>query len=362
MSLFKKAERKRAFLKLAVTGPSGAGKSFSSLLIASGMGKRIAVIDTENGSASLYSEKFNFDVIEISPPFTTEKYISAIHAATAESYDVLVIDSLFHAWKGEGGILEQKEAMDQRPGANSYANWGKMTPVWNRLIQTILQSKIHIISTMRSKQDCVLEERNGKKVPVKVGLNPEIRDGLEYEFSTVLDIAMNHQAVASKDRTGMFPTDVPFKITEATGEKILAWLNSGKAPDPEPVAPPPGPATAPPKLDPLEYKFDWGTTPDKRGLKGLTLNEAINGRPENAETETVRFDGIGLEGVKKYLENTNAWLEREKKPKFHGLAIAERKFAEYEASLIEEIADGWSNQTFDDPNGLDAALARNGAK
>jgi hypothetical protein len=362
MSLFKKAERKRAFLKLALTGPSGSGKTLSALLLASGLGKKIAVLDTENGSASLYSEKVDFDVVELAPPFQTERYIHVIKEAEKAGYDVLVIDSMTHAWAGEGGLLQQKEEMDAR-GGNSYTNWAKLTPKDNAFRSAILQSQMHVIVTMRSKQDYVLQENNkGKQAPIKVGLAPVQREGMEYEFTTVLDLAMNHQAQASKDRTGLFDGQF-FTPSQETGEKLLAWLNS--APESAPVDAPKTPAAfvpPPPALDPLDYKFEWGATIDKGGLKGLTLREAIDGRPEDSETKTPRFDGVGIEGVKKYLAKTNDWLQREKKPKFHGLAMAEKKFAEYEKIVerqLEEAADGWTGEDFD--NGLDAALMR-GAK
>lgn len=228
MSLFKKATRSHSFLNIALTGPSGSGKTLGALLIASGMGGKIAVIDTENGSASLYSDRFNFDVLEISPPFTTEKYIAAIKGAADAGYAVLIIDSISHAWSGEGGLLQQKEQLDQR-GGNSYTNWAKITPKHEAFMASILHSKVHLIATMRSKQDYVLVDKNGKQVPQKVGLAPIQRDGAEYEFTTVLDIAMNHEAVASKDRTGLFENQM-VKISEDIGKRLMAYL--GATPQP----------------------------------------------------------------------------------------------------------------------------------
>lgn len=224
--MFKKAQRQQAFIKIALTGPSGSGKTLSGLLMASGLGSKIAVIDSENGSASLYSDRLPFDTAPISPPFTTEKYIQAIQSAEAGGYEVLVIDSLTHAWSGPGGLLEQKEQMDAR-GGNSFANWAKITPKHNALMSAILHSKVHVIATMRSKQDYVLADKNGKQVPQKVGLAPQQRDGAEYEFTTVLDIAMNHEAEASKDRTGLFDGKL-FKISKLTGEALRTWLDSAE--------------------------------------------------------------------------------------------------------------------------------------
>jgi hypothetical protein len=227
---FKKATRTQAKLKIAMTGPSGSGKTFSSLLLAKGMAKKIAFVDTENHSASLYADRFEFDELTLSPPFTVQKYIQAIQDAVKGGYEVLIIDSLTHAWAGEGGLLAKKEALDSR-GGNSYTNWASITKEHEALKNAFLQSPIHLIATMRSKQDYILElNEKGKSQPKKVGLAPIQRDGMEYEFTTVFDIGMDHQYVASKDRTGLFDGVIE-KITESTGEKLISWLSSAHAPD-----------------------------------------------------------------------------------------------------------------------------------
>lgn len=231
---FKKAERTQARLKIALTGPSGSGKTFSGLIIAAGIGKKIAVVDTENGSASLYADMdkgplagISFDTLEVTPPYTIAKYVEAIEAAEKAGYDVLIIDSISHAWAGEGGLLDKKTALDAR-GGNSYTNWATITPEQERFKSRLLQADLHIICTMRSKQDYVLELNDkGKQAPKKVGLAPIQRDGMEYEFTTVLDLAMDHNAAASKDRTGLFDGQL-FKPTKETGAKIMKWLKAGK--------------------------------------------------------------------------------------------------------------------------------------
>lgn len=239
--MFKKAERKQIKLKIGITGPSGSGKTMSALRLTRGLvgpkGK-IAFGDTENGSASLYSDKFDFDVVEIKPPYTVDKFISVVDSALKAGYDALVLDSISHQWKGEGGILNKKEQMDAR-GGNSFTNWGKLTPEQEKFLASILHSNIHIISTLRSKQEYIVEQNDkGKQAPRKVGLAPIQREGMEYEFTTVFDVAMNHEAETSKDRTGLF-TDKVFQITEKTGEELAAWISSGKfveaAPDPKPA-------------------------------------------------------------------------------------------------------------------------------
>lgn len=243
--MFKKAERKLAKLKLAITGPSGSGKTFSALRLAKGMGGKVAVIDTENGSASLYSDQFEFDVLELTPPFTTEKYIKAVELAEKSGYTTLILDSITHAWAGEGGLLEQKEQLDARPGSNHYMNWGTITKKHEQFKSALLHSPLHIVATMRSKMDYAQTEENGKKKVSKLGLAPVQRDGLEYEFTVVFDVAMNHEAVASKDRTGLF-VDRIFKVSEETGKTIADWLSSGKQPTQNPeVQPQPTPAPTP---------------------------------------------------------------------------------------------------------------------
>ena len=224
--MFQKATREKTPLKLAVTGPSGSGKTHSALLIAKGIGGRVAVIDTENKTASLYSDRFEFDACDVEPPYTVDKYILAIDAAIEQGYDVLVIDSLTHQWAGEGGALDRKTQIDQR-GGNSYTNWGKVTPDQDRFVAKVLSAPIHIIGTMRSKTAYVMEENDkGKQAPKKVGMAPVQRDGFEYEFTIMFDLAMNHSAEVSKDRTGLFDGQI-FKPDEKTGVRIIEWLNAG---------------------------------------------------------------------------------------------------------------------------------------
>ena len=103
--MFKKAERKRAKLRLALSGPSGSGKTYGALQIAKGLGGKIAVLDTERGSASLYSDTVDFDVVELGPPYEPERFIEVMDAAAKAGYEVLIIDSITHEWKGAGGIL-----------------------------------------------------------------------------------------------------------------------------------------------------------------------------------------------------------------------------------------------------------------
>lgn len=230
--MFKKAERKKAKLRLAICGPSGSGKTYSSLLIASGLGGKIAVIDTEHGSASLYAGSEGipeYDTVELKAPYSPERYIECIKAAERSGYDVLIIDSLTHAWASEGGILDMadKAAKGSRSG-NTFNAWREVTPHHNKLVEAILQSSMHIIVTIRTKVDYeVSKGSDGKTSIKKVGLAPVQREGLDYEFTTVLDLSVDgHIATASKDRTRLF--DGKFSVpSKKMGEELINWLNSG---------------------------------------------------------------------------------------------------------------------------------------
>jgi hypothetical protein len=242
---FTRATKKRSKLRLALTGPSGSGKTYSALRLAKGIGGRIAVIDTESGSASLYADLFDFDVMELSKPFTPEKYTAAIKEATAAGYDVLIIDSLTHAWAGEGGVLESVDDAASRI-ENKFAAWGPATKRQNHFIGSILDAEIHIIATMRSKMEYALENNaKGKAVPKKIGMAPVQRDGVEYEFATVLDVGMDHFAgvgLVGKDRTGIFEGRDREQLTEEDGRRILAWLTETPAANGTPSGPDPWPA------------------------------------------------------------------------------------------------------------------------
>ncbi len=236
MSLnIRKAERRRAKARIALCGPAGSGKTHSSLLLASGLGQKIVVIDTERRSSEWEQGKANmpeFSVCEINEPFTAKKYIEAIKECEAQGFDVIIIDSLSHAWAGSGGLLDkQGEAADRLK--NSYTAWREVTPDHNRLVEAMLQSTAHVIATMRSKTDYVLEtNERGKQQPKKVGLAPIQREGMDYEFTLVFDIDRDtHVATDSKNRLEIFQKFAE-RLTKAHGEELLVYVNSGAAPEP----------------------------------------------------------------------------------------------------------------------------------
>ena len=223
---FNKAERKRSKLRLAIAGVSGSGKTTAALQIAKGLGGKIAVIDTENGSSSLYSDKFDFDVLELEAPYTPERFIQAIEIAEQSGYETVIIDSMSHEWDGTGGCLEINALLaSTKYKGNSYAAWNEVTPRHQKLLEKIVTSKIHLIATVRSKAEIVKE---GNKV-FKVGMKYIMRDGFEYEFTTVFDLSHEgHHAVVSKDRTELFDQNTPFLINPEIGNNLNEWLNSGK--------------------------------------------------------------------------------------------------------------------------------------
>lgn len=226
---FTKAVRKKAKLRLALSGPSGSGKTYGALMIAKGLGGRIAVIDSEHGSASLYCHLCDFDTLELTPPYSPERYIEAIKAAEAAGYDVIVIDSTTHEWSGTGGCLEINEQIAKSKfQGNTWSAWNVTTPRHRAFIDAMLQSSAHIIATGRSKTETAQTEGpNGKKKVVKLGMKTEQRDGFEYEFTVVLDVVHDgHFANASKDRTGLFSGDAR-PISEDTGRQLREWLESG---------------------------------------------------------------------------------------------------------------------------------------
>ena len=227
MMEFRKAERRKAKLRLGITGVAGSGKTYGALLVAFGLGGKIAMIDTENGSGDLYSALGDYDICSLSAPFTVQKYIEAIKTAENAGYDIIIIDSLSHAWAGEGGLLDMQGKIADSGRKNSFAAWREVTPLHNKLIDTMLASKCHIIATMRSKTDYVqVENEKGRMEIRKVGLAPVQRDGMEYEFGVVFDLGINHIVNVSKDRTSLFDGEV-FKLSQETGQALKKWLDTG---------------------------------------------------------------------------------------------------------------------------------------
>jgi hypothetical protein len=243
---FEQATKRQARARIAITGPAGAGKTYTALRLAKGMGSKVALIDTEHGSASKYADEFSFAVVQLTN-FHPERYIEAMKAAESGGYDVLVIDSASHEWNGIGGCLELVDAATPRAGGNSYAAWKDVTPLHNRFIEAIHASKCHVLATFRSKMEYVQGEKGGRKTVEKLGLAPVTRDGAEYEFDIVLDVDLSHTGVISKSRARDLADTVHKKPGEELAALIVAWLSDGKAPveNKEAGATPPNPGANP---------------------------------------------------------------------------------------------------------------------
>jgi hypothetical protein len=237
MSMFKRATKQAARGRIALAGPSGSGKTYTALLLAQGLGGPIAVIDTERGSASKYADIFEFDVVNMEPPYHPKRFIEGIDLAAKSGYKVLIIDSISHAWNGTGGLLEEvdKIAKRQRAGGNSFAAWKDATPIQNAFIDAMTGAGLHLIVTMRSKQEYIMEQqerRGGRKVnvPKKVGMAPIQRDGVEYEFDLFIEMDIEHTAMVSKSRCPALADGVYNKPGRELGETIGEWLSDGAKP------------------------------------------------------------------------------------------------------------------------------------
>ena len=264
---FKQAKREQVRIKVSIAGPAGSGKTMSSLLMAYGITKaefpklsdeeiwgKICIIDTENGSGSLYVGKQvgavtigAYNAIDLTPPFAPDVFVDAIHMAENHGMNVIIIDSLSHAWAGAGGALDQQGKIADRSG-NSWTAWRTITPQHNRLVDAMLQSPAHIIANMRAKMEYQQTTNDAGKKQVKaIGMGVIMREGIEYEFTVSFMLDYDHVANSTKDRTGIFDGKY-FVINENTGKQMYAWLSSGAAPAqkaPEaPKVPAPTPAPA----------------------------------------------------------------------------------------------------------------------
>ncbi|AAK94416.1 hypothetical protein Mx8p81 [Myxococcus phage Mx8] len=268
-----KASKKQARLRLALIGPSGSGKTFSALRIARGLvgpGGRIAVADTERGSASKYADRFDFDAQDMEQ-FGPRDFIRVIQEAEREGYDALILDSLSHAWMGKGGALEMVDNVAKASKSrNSFDAWRTVTPEHNAMVDAILRARLHVIVTMRVKTEYVVEEVNGKKTPRKVGLAPVQRDGLEYEFDVVADMD-TAELVVTKTRCPTLQRAVVSEPGEKLGETLKAWLTDGV------------PASAPARAEPVPpaavTTFDkpTGTLSPASEAKAQTLASQLGG-------------------------------------------------------------------------------------
>ena len=222
----RKATRKKARIRLGLSAVSGGGKTYSAILIAKGLCgdlSKVAIIDTENGSADLYAHLGEYNVLPLSAPFTPERYIEAIRTCEKAGMEVIIVDSISHEWDGKGGCLEIVESL-----GGKYQDWARVTPRHQAFLEAILHSSCHVITTVRRKQDYEMI-REGNKVKIeKAGLREITREGYEYELTINLELDISHHASASKDRTNLFMGRSTFIPSEKTGELIADWCEQGE--------------------------------------------------------------------------------------------------------------------------------------
>lgn len=227
---FRPATKKQAKARIALAGPTGSGKTYTSLRIAQVLGKRIALLDTEHRSASKYADEFTFNTLPLDR-YDPQLLIEALAVAAAEGHDVFIADSLSHFWMGSGGMLEQVDWITKRSASkNSFEGWKEMRPLERKMIEAMLAYPGHVIVTMRTKTEWVLEENErGKKVPKKIGTRPEQREGIEYEFDIVGDLDLENELIVSKTRCPALAGVVIKKPDEEFAHTILSWLDAGEA-------------------------------------------------------------------------------------------------------------------------------------
>lgn len=231
--LFTEATRENALLRMAITGVTGGGKTYTAIGLATyllggterdpSMKKRIAVIDSERGSAALYAKgrPWHFSHLRLER-FEPETYVRAIKAAEEQGFEVIVIDSLSHEWAGTGGALEQVDKSAKN--GNTFVAWGGVTKRHNAVIDAIMGSSVHVIATMRSKMAYEQSEKNGKKTVEKLGLAVVQRDGIEYEFSIVGDMDLNNTMTINKTRASVLQGRTYMQPGRELAGEIRAWL------------------------------------------------------------------------------------------------------------------------------------------
>jgi len=268
--MFAPAVKTESKLRMAIAGPSGSGKTYTALAVAAELvpGGKVAVIDTEHGSAAKYADLFKFDVAHAAPPYHPDGLIKLVTYAANNGYDVIIVDSTTHYWSGAGGVLDLKDDAERRMrNPNSYTAWKDVTPIHQRMVDALISVPAHVIVTMRSKQEYVLVEKNGKQVPQKMGMAPIQRDGFEYEFDVMMDMDVKNVGHVTKTRCPAL-TDRDFVKPGADMAAILREWLTGAAPSqaPAPIVFTPPAANG----KPAQPAADSGPLPDDE----LTIEEA----------------------------------------------------------------------------------------
>lgn len=226
--VFQKATKEKSKLRMALTGPSGSGKTYTALTLAQYLGKKVCVVDTEGNSASKYANLFDFCTLSLTDCHPNN-FIKAIDAAVAEGFDVIILDSLSHAWNGKNGLLELADR-EKMKLTNQFQAWAKMAPIQNALTNKLLTAPIHILTTLRVKTAYDMQEENGKKRPVKIGLAPVQKEGIEYEFDVLAEMTPDNTMIISKTRCPELNGQIFNKPGKEVADILNGWLNDGAEP------------------------------------------------------------------------------------------------------------------------------------
>ena len=300
----KKAVREKIYVKIALMAPSGGGKTYGSLRLATGMAKeieketgkkaKILLANTEQKRGYYYADEFDYDIVDIDAPHEPEKYVSLIDFAVKSGYDILILDSSSHEWEGRGGVLEI-----WNKAGGQYQHWKNITPRHDKFIHAIADSPIHIIATMRGKDQYEMsKDEKGKTTVQKLGIGAKQREGFEYEFTcTFLIDQKTNCAEAQKDNTHIFENDGVVKLTEDHGARLIQWANEGDE-DFTPVNRNENPDSAPSSdLDTIKKQI-VAKCKEMGGTKNETVKAAVAelGNPNHLST---------VEDAQKYLKILN---------------------------------------------------------
>lgn len=224
---FSPATKEAAKARIALCGPSGSGKTYTALSLAAALSEKVAVIDTERGSASKYVglNGWKFDTVK-PDSYSPRSLVELLGVAAGAGYEVVIIDSLSHYWEGADGMLEQ---VDRKSGSNKFTSgWKEMRPEERKMIDALISYPGHVIATLRTKTEYVIVENDrGKKEPQKVGMKPIQRDGIEYEFDVIGELDTENTLRITKSRIHTLTNAVIPMPGEELARQIDEWLSDG---------------------------------------------------------------------------------------------------------------------------------------
>lgn len=283
----RKAVRKNLPLKIGISGPSGAGKTYSSLLLAKGLagGGKVVLLDTENRRSEYYADLTDFDIVPFNEPFSPERYVQAIKQLE-KTYAVIIIDSASHEWDGIGGCLDMSKAK-----GGKFQDWGIISPLHKKFTDALLGSPAHIIATVRQKKEFSMGDNNGRMKVEAVGTKLVQRDNFEYEFAVMFEVNAVHKAIATKDNTGLFTTEVPFTLNEQVGAQLREWNEKGAV---APAAPAAGVNKAVTVISPDQVRKFWAVAKENAWTEGdlKELLGQIYGLESSKDIKWTEFEGV----------------------------------------------------------------------